>query len=164
MGRGRGREAILAAIGGLALALSAAGCGAESHPNDPRPPLAAEVTGNITNGAVQIQPTSVGVKHGNGSSLQQNVGKEPNADAKAPLVVSFTTSNTTNVNTTLEIHGPGGFDKRSGEIVAQGNNIFKVGLPTGHYTIEAADLPGAKPATFYVGPVRVSSQNDLLLP
>jgi hypothetical protein len=164
MGRGRGKEAILAALGSLAVALFAAGCGAESHPNDPRPPLAAEVTGAITNSAVQIEPASVGVKHGNGSPLQENVGKEPSADAKTPLVVNFTTSNTTNVNTTLEIHGPGGFDKRSGEIVAQGNDVFKVGLPTGHYTIEAADLPGAKPASFYVGPARVSSQNDLLLP
>jgi hypothetical protein len=164
MGRGRGKEAILAALGSLAVVLFAAGCGAESHPNDPRPPLAAEVTGAITNSAVQIQPASVGVKHGNGSSLQQNVGKEPNADPKAALVVNITTSNTTNVNTTLEIHGPGGFDRRSGEIVAQGNDVFKVGLPTGHYTIEAADLPGAKPASFYVGPARVSSQNDLLLP
>jgi hypothetical protein len=164
MGRGRGREAILAAIGSLAVAWFAAGCGAESHPNEPRPPVAAEVTGNITNGAVQIQPGTVGVKHGNGSAISENTGKEPNADPKAPLVVNFTTSNTTNVNTTLEIHGPGGFDKRSGEIVAQGNNEFKVGLPTGHYTIEAADLPGAKPASFYVGPGRVSSQNDLLLP
>jgi hypothetical protein len=162
MGRGRGKEAILAALGSLAL--FAAGCGSESHPNDPRPPVAAEVTGAITNSAVQIQPASVGVKHGNGSSLSENVGKEPNADPKAPLVVNITTSNTTNVNTTLEIHGPGGFDRRSGEIVAQGNDVFKVGLPTGHYTIEAADLPGAKPASFYVGPARVSSQNDLLLP
>jgi hypothetical protein len=162
MGRGRGKEAILAALGSLAL--FAAGCGAQSHPNEPRPPAAAEVSGAITNSAVQIQPASVGVKHGNGSALQENVGKEPNADAKAPLVVNITTSNTTNVNTTLEIHGPGGFDRRSGEIVAQGNDVFKVGLPTGHYTIEAADLPGAKPASFYVGPVRVSSQNDLLLP
>jgi hypothetical protein len=162
MGRGRGKEAILAALGSLAL--FAAGCGAQSHPNDPRPPIAAEVTGAITNSAVQIQPGSVGVKRGNGSSLAQNVGKEPNADPKASLVVNITTSNTTNVDTTLEIHGPGGFDKRSGKIVAQGNDIFKVGLPTGHYTIEAADLPGAKPASFYVGPARVSSQNDLLLP
>jgi hypothetical protein len=164
MGRGRGKEAILAALGSLAVALFAAGCGSESHPNDPRPPLAAEVTASITNSAVVAQPAAVGVKHGNGSSLQQNVGKEPNADAKAPLVVNITTSNTTNVDTALEIHGPGGFDKRSGQIVAQGNDLFKVGLPTGHYTIEAADLPGAKPASFYVGPVRVSSQNDLLLP
>ena len=164
MGRGRGIEAILAALGVSAVLLFAAGCGTESHPNDPRPPLAAEVTVNITDREVRAEPATVGVKRANGAALAQNVLKEPNADRKAPLVVTFTTSNTTNVDTTLEIHGPGGFEKQSGPIVALGNNLFKVGLPNGHYTLEAADLPGAKPAPFYVGRARISSQNDLLLP
>jgi hypothetical protein len=164
MGRGRGRQAILAAFGALAVGLLGAGCGSESHPNDPRPPLAAEVTVNITDHAVQAQPAEVGVKHGNTAPLEQNAVKEPSADTKAPLVVNFITSNTTTTETTLEIHGLGGVEKRSGPIVAEGNNVFKVGLPNGHYTLEAADLPAATPASFYVGPARVSSQNDLLLP
>jgi hypothetical protein len=164
MGRGRGRQAILAAAGVLAVGLLGAGCGTESHPNDPRPPLAVEVTINITDHAVQAQPAEVGVKHANTGGLGQNQVKEPKADAKSPLVVTFTTSNTTTTDTTLEIHGPGGVEKRSGLIVASGNNVFKVGLPNGHYTLEAADLPGATPASFYVGAARVSSQNDLLLP
>jgi hypothetical protein len=165
MGRGRGRKAILAALGALVLA---AGCGPESHPNDPRPPLAAEVTANVTNDSVQAQPAEVGVKGQNTAPLTQNDVKDnvkqPKADPKTPLVVNFTISNTTATDTTLEIHGPSGFQKRSGPVVAQGNNVFKVALPNGHYTLEAADLPGATPAKFYVGPLRVSSQNDLLLP
>jgi hypothetical protein len=164
MGRRRGTDAILAACASLAVSLFALGCGSESHPNDPRPPLAAEVTLIITDSAVQAQPGAVGVAKSNSGAMQQNAVSEPKADPKAPLVVNFTTANTTNVDTTLEIHGPGGFVKRSGAIVAQGNNVFKVGLPNGHYTLEAADLPGAKPASFFVGPERVSSQNDLLLP
>jgi hypothetical protein len=164
MGRGRGRQAILAAAGVLAVGLLGAGCGPESHPNDPRPPLAAEVTVNITGRGIQVQPAEVGVKHANNAELGQNQVKEPNADPKAPLDVIFTSVNTTTTDTTLEIHGPGGVEERSGAIVAGGNSVFKVGLPNGHYTIEAADLPAAKPAPFYVGPARVSSQNDLLLP
>jgi hypothetical protein len=164
MGRGRGRKAILAAAGVLAAGLIGAGCGPESHPNDPRPPLAAEVTVNITDNAIQAQPAEVGVKHANNAAQNQNQVKEPSADTKTPLVVNFTSVNTTTTDTTLEIHGPGGVEKRSGAIVAGGNNVYKVGLPNGHYTIEAADLPGAKPAAFFVGPARVSSQNDLLLP
>jgi hypothetical protein len=164
MGRGRGTNAILAALACLAPALLWAGCGSETHANDPRPPLPAEVTVNITDSAIQAQPGKVGVSRSNGSAMQQNEVKQPQSDRKAPLVVNFTTANTTNVDTVLEIHGPGGFVKRSGPIVAQGNDIFKVGLPNGHYTLEAGDLPGAKPASFFVGPERVSSQNDLLLP
>ena len=84
MGRGRGRQAILAAAGVLAVGLLGAGCGSESHPNDPRPPLAVEVTINITDHAVQAQPAEVGVKHANTGGLDQNQVREPNADAKAP--------------------------------------------------------------------------------
>lgn len=152
-----GRLASFAAFVG---ALAITGCGATSHPNDPRPPLAAEVTVNITGGAVQAQPAAVGVKAR--SAMTQDGVKEPSADRKAPLVVNFTTSNTTATDTSLEIHGP--VDRESGPIVAEGNGVFKVALPNGHYTLEAADLARAKPAPFYVGPERVSSQNDLLLP
>lgn len=165
MGRGRGRQAILAAIGLLAVALAGAGCGSQSHPNDPRPPLAADVTVNITDNAVQVEPAQVGVSNVNNAPMDQNKGvTQPSANATAPLIVNFTSSNTTATNTTLEIHGSGGAVQRSGPIVAEGNNTFKVALSTGHYTIDAADLPGAKSAPLYVGPARVSSQNDLLLP
>jgi hypothetical protein len=158
MGRGRGREAILAGFGILAAGLIGAGCGAQSHTNNPRPPITAGVAVNITDRAVQAQPAAVGVKHAKAAV------SEPSANPKAPLVVRFTTSNTTTTDTSLEIHGPGGLLKRSGPIVGEGNNAFKVGLPSGHYTLEAGGLPGAKPASFYVGPARVSTQNELLLP
>jgi hypothetical protein len=163
MGRGRGKQAILAAIGSVALGLLGVGCGSTSHPNDPRPPLAVEVTVNITNSSVSAQPAAVGVKRANGAPLSQNGVTEPSAGT-TDQIVRFTTSNTTASQTTLEIHGPGGFEKRSGPIVPMGSNAYKLALGTGHYTLEAADLPGAKPAPFYVGPVRISSQNDLLLP
>lgn len=152
--------AILAAIGALALA---AGCGSESHPNKPRPPLAAEVTVSITDNTISAQPGAVGVKSQNDANLTGNQGKQPNADPDAPLIVNFTIVNTTDTDTTLEIHG-GGLRKSSGPLVARGNNVFKIALPTGRYRLEAADLPGATPAQFTVGKKRISSQNDLLLP
>jgi hypothetical protein len=164
MGRGRGIRAILAGAGALVAALVIAGCGPESHPNDPRPALAAEITLNITSDAVQVQPDRVGVKSDEGAPLSSNEGvKQPENSSKQPMVVIFTASNTTATDTALEIRGKG-TDERSGPIVANGNTSYKVALPTGDYRIEAADIPAAKPASFTVGPLRVSSQNDLLLP
>ena len=156
--------AIPAAIGALALGIVGLGCGTESHPNDPRPPTTAEVSVSITDSTISAQPGKVGVAPSTKTSLNQNEESEIEADPKTPLVVNFTTINTTTTDTTLEIRGAGGFERRSGPIVANGNNAFKVGLPNGHYTLEAADLPGAEPAPFFVGSDRVSSQNDLLLP
>jgi hypothetical protein len=156
--------ATLVAAGAVAIGALLAGCGPESHPNDPRPPLPVEVTVNVTNHAVQVAPESVAVK-GGGAPLSQNAGvKEPEANPDQPLVVVFTVSNTTETDTALEIRGSGGFDKRSGPIVAHGNTTYKLGLQTDDYRLSAADIPAAKPAPFTVGPERVSSQNDLLLP
>jgi hypothetical protein len=155
--------AIPAALGALSLGILAPGCGPETHENSPRPPVAAEVSVSITDRAISAQPGKVGVRNGRTGVNQNQDVEAPEADRKAPLVVNFTTVNMTTTDTTLEIRGSGGFERRSGPIVARGNNVFKVGLPNGHYTLEAADLP-AKPAPFFVGSARVSSQNDLLLP
>jgi hypothetical protein len=163
MGR-RGREAIPAALGIAAVGLLGFGCGTESHPNEPRPPISVDVSVNITDRDISAQPSKVGVSGAAATPLAQNEVPGPQADRKAPLVVVFTTSNTTATDTTLEIHGPGGFERLSGPLVAMGTNVFKVGLPNGHYTLEAADIPSAKPAPFFVGPERPSAQNDLLLP
>jgi hypothetical protein len=165
MGRGRGREAILAAVGTMAAALLGAACGSESHPNESQPPVPAQVSVNITERSLSAQPARVGVKGSGPAELTQNRGiSDPPADADAPRVVSFTISNTTATATMLEIHGPDGFSKRSGPITARSAGVFKVGLPNGNYTLEAVDLPGAASAQLFVGSRRVSSQNDLLLP
>ena len=164
MGRGRGIKAILAAVGVLAAAVAAAGCGPETHANDPRPALPIEVTINITERAIQVQPDAIGTSKDNTTSISQNEGvPEPENSPEEPAVVVFTTVNTTDTDTALEIRG-GDSDLRSGPIVAHGNNSYKVALATGEYTIEAADIPAAEAADFTVGPLRISSQNDLLLP
>lgn len=170
MGRGRGRSIFaarlfLAAVGVLAAAALAAGCGVETHANDPRPALPIEVTVNITDRAVQVQPDEVGISSDDDRTpIGQNEGvPETKNKSDEPAVVIFTTANSTQTDTALEIRG-GEEDLRSGPIVATGTNTYKVALPTGDYAIEAADIPAAKRAKFKVGPLRISSQNDLLLP
>jgi hypothetical protein len=148
----------------LVSALLVAGCGAEEHANDPRPPSAAEVTASISQKAVSVQPIAVGTANGAGQqSMVQNAGqKEPTISSNTPETVSFTIANLTNFRTQLEIQGP--VSKTSPPLLAQGTATFKANLPTGSYTITAADIPAATAAHFKVGPVRTSSANDLLLP
>ncbi|MEK6278383.1 MAG: hypothetical protein AABM29_10270 [Actinomycetota bacterium] len=164
MGRRRGIKAILAGAGALAAAVLAAGCGPETHANDPRPALPIEVTVNITDHAIQVQPDSIGTSRDDSTPISQNEGvpKLENSSDE-PAVVVFTSANTTETDTALEIRGAEE-DMHSGPIVAHGNNSYKVALATGDYVIEAADIPAAEPADFTVGPLRISSQNDLLLP
>jgi hypothetical protein len=154
----------LVAAGALAAAAAAVGCGPETHANDPRPALPIEVSVNVTDHAVQVQPNEIGTRGDVSTQIGQNEGvKEPEGKSNEPAVVVFTSVNSTQTDTALEISG-GREGLRSGPIVAGGNNSYKVALPTGDYSIEAADIPAAKPAKFTVGPLRVSSQNELLLP
>jgi hypothetical protein len=143
-----------------------AGCGPSSHGNDPRPPAPAEITVNIAPTQVQVQPVTAGVTNRTTANLSQNHAvKEPTANPKAELVVHFTISNATSTNTALEIRGPDlARPKVSPQIVAQGNALYQVALPTGRYQIQAADIPRARPSPFVIGTQRTSSQQDLLLP
>jgi hypothetical protein len=159
---GRGRQALACTTAALALALAA--CGAEEHANDPRPPIATEVTVSISEKKVSVQPGRVGVADEDSSqpiSQNENV-KNANIGSSTPLNVVFTIANLTTTDSHLEISGPK--DDTSPPIVANGTTRYEVALPTGDYLVSAADIPGAFAAHFSVGPDRVSSQNDLLLP
>jgi hypothetical protein len=150
------------AIVGLIGLLAIAGCGRESHPNDPRPAIATEVTVAISDGDVSVQPSEVGVA-GSDQGISQNAGqKEPTLNSNVPVIVSFTVANLTNTETKLQIDGPRNFT--SNAFIANGSGNFKASLPTGNYRISADKLPGASAGSFQVGPDRSSSQNDLLLP
>jgi hypothetical protein len=148
-------------MGALALALAA--CGAEEHANDPRPPIPTEVTVSISENRVSAQPGVVGVGKASGQPLSHNADVEnPKISSDTPLNVIFTIANLTDTDSQLEIQGPK--DTTSVPIVGNGTARYEVALPTGEYLISAADIPGALAARFSVGPDRVSSQNDLLLP
>lgn len=162
MGRGRGRIAATAlALAGLALA--ATGCGTEEHPNLPRPQPPTRVSVTVTPKQVTVQPARIAIGPEPTQQIPQNQhAGQPTVDSDAPLDVVFVTANLTDYDSHLEIRGR----KRvtSGLLVANGNGSMLTALPTGVYRIGAADVPGAKPARFTVGPYRTSSQNDVLLP
>jgi hypothetical protein len=161
MGRGRGRIAAGCVLG--ALALVAIGCGAEEHPNEPRPQPPTRVSVTITPRAITVQPPRIAVGPEPTQQIPQNQhAGQPPIHSKAPLNIVFVSANMTNFDSKLEIHGRK--DATSGRLVANGNGSFLTPLPTGVYTVSAADIPSAKPVRFVVGPYRTSSQNDVLLP
>jgi hypothetical protein len=162
MGSGRGRV-LAAGCAIVALGLLGTGCGAESHPNEPRsqPPTRVSVT--VTPTAITVQPPRIAFGPEPKQQIPQNQhAAQPEVHSKAPVDVVFVTANLTEFDSRLEIHGPK--SAKSDNLVANGNNSFLASLPTGEYKVSAADIPSAKPVSFSVGPYRSSSQNDLLLP
>lgn len=161
MGRGRARTALAGAIGLLALA--AAGCGASSHPNHPRPEPPTRVSVTISPKAVIVQPGRVAFGPEPHQQIPQNQGQpQPQIHSDKPLQVIFVAANQTTFDSHLEVHGPQ--EQNSGPLLANSPGSFQTELPSGVYTIRAADIPSAKPAKLVIGPYRASSQNDVLLP
>jgi hypothetical protein len=158
---GRARVAGGGALAALIL-MVAAGCGAQSHPNEPRPAVPTRVSVVIGKNGVVVQPGAVAIGPEKHQQLPQNQNHpQPRVNTQAPLAVVFVTANQTGTDSKLEIHGPK--SATSARIGANSPGTFAAELPTGNYTIAAAGVHGA-PATLKVGPVRSSSQNDLLLP
>lgn len=147
-----------------ALALVGAGCGVQSHPNEPRPQPPTRVSVAISNGKITVQPPQIAVGPEPTQQIPQNQHTtQPKVDSRAPLNVVFVAANLTNVDSHLQVQG-GGKSLTSGPLYRDNNLTMQTILPTGVYRISAADLPSAKPAKLVVGPVRTSSKNDVLLP
>jgi hypothetical protein len=145
------------------LALTAAGCGAQNHTNDPRPSPPTRVSVTITRDTVTVQPNRIGLGPDRTQQIPQNQEHpQPSIRSNGPLTVAFVTANFTRFDSHLEVHGPR--NATSEPLVANGAVTLQADLPTGIYRISAADIPGAKPAKLAVGPYRASSQNDVLLP
>jgi hypothetical protein len=162
MGRGRGRFVALGCVLG-ALALTAVGCGTQEHANEARPQPPTRVSVTITPRAITVQPPRIAVGPEPTQQIPQNQhAGQPPVRSKAPVNIVFVTANLTDFDSKLEVRGI----KRatSGPLVANGNGSLLTALPTGIYQVNAADIPGAKPARFVVGPYRSSSENDVLLP
>lgn len=162
MGSGRGRL-LAAGCAVVALGLIGTGCGAESHPNEPRsqPPTRVSVT--VTPKSITVQPPKIAFGPEPKQQIPQNQhAPQPEVDSKAPVDVVFVAANLTEFDSRLEIHGPKNFKGK--DLVANGNGSLLASLPTGEYKVSAADIPSAKAVSFTVGPYRSSSQNDLLLP
>ena len=146
-----------------ALALGALGCGAQEHANEPRPSPPTRVSVAISSDSITVTPSKIGLGEERARQLEQNKDQaQPPIHTDAPLTVVFVAANLTDTDSKLEIRGPR--DATSNLLVANGNGSYQTALPTGSYTIAAADVPGAKSAKLLVGPYRASSQNDVLLP
>jgi hypothetical protein len=161
MGLGRGRAVAAAGLGALALAV--AGCGAEVHPNEQRPQPPTRVSVSITPRAITVQPTRIAIGPEPTQQIPQNrEAGQPPVRTNAPLDVVFVSANLTDFDSKLIVNGPR--NAVSGPLVANGNGSLLASLPTGIYRLRAAGVPSAEPVRFTVGPVRTSSENDLLLP
>ena len=159
---GRARVAGGGALAALILALVGAGCGAESHPNEPRPAVPTRISVTIGKGGIVVKPGVIGVGPEKHQQLPQNQNhSQPPIKTEAPLDVVFVTANQTGNEEKLVIKGPR--NTTSAPITANSPATFSTELPTGKYTIAASGAGGA-PATLKVGPYRARSQNDLLLP
>ena len=159
LGRGIATGACIAT-----LAAAAIGCGAQEHPNEPRPSPPTRVSVAVSGDTVTVTPPRIGMGPERQELIQQNRNQPqpPIPGDKEPLNVVFVSANLTPTDSKLEIHGPKSVT--SGLLVGNGNNTYQAALPTGTYKVSASGIPGAKPATLTVGPYRASSQNDLLLP
>ena len=161
MALGRSFCAVGACVG--ALGLASLGCGAEEHANDQRPSPPVRVSVAIHSDSITVTPSKVGLGPEKSKLIEQNERQaQPSIRTNAPLTVVFVSANLTGTDSKLEIRGPK--STSSGLLVANGNGSYQTALPTGRYTVAAADIPGAKPAHLLVGPYRASSQNDVLLP
>jgi hypothetical protein len=159
---GRARVGGGGALAALILALVGAGCGAETHPNEPRPAVPTRVSVTIGDGGIVVKPTSIGMGPEKHQQLPQNQNHpQPDIKTQAPLNVVFVTANQTGKKSKLVIRGPE--RSTSPQIGPRSPGTFAAELPTGSYTIAAAGAHGT-PATLKVGPYRASSKNDLLLP
>jgi hypothetical protein len=150
-------------IGAVALALAVGGCGAQSHPNKPRPQVPTRVSVIITPKAVTVAPGAVGKGPEEHQQIpqNQNQAQPPIKGSKVPLDVVFVTANQTGTSSKLVITGPQ--HAESTAIGGRSPGTFQAQLPAGYYTITASGSK-ATPAHFEVGHYRASSQNDLLLP
>jgi hypothetical protein len=119
-------------------ALIVAGCGAEDHPNDPRPPAPVELSAKVDDKRVVLAPTKTG----------------------AGLAV-VTISNQSSENVQLEFSGPSRGE--TSEIAAGGVGTVQLQLKEGDYTVDPSS-PSIQSGTLTVGAERPSAQNDLLLP
>ena len=146
------------------MALVAAGCGAQSHPNDPRPQVALRVSVTITPRAITVQPAALGVGPARTQPIPQNQNHAQPAIRKddKPLTVSIVIANQTRFDSKLEMRGP--HDASSVPIPAGTAATLHTDLPTGTYVVAAANVPGARLGKLVVGPYRASSKNDVLLP
>jgi hypothetical protein len=125
-------------------AASLAACGDEDFKNEPRQPLALELTGVVQAERVTVSPSKVG---------------------GGPVVITI--ANQTDDPHTIELDG-GSVHAEVGPVAPTDTGTIRRTLAPGEYEVSAgsdAAVPEEiKPATLRVGPDRESASGDLELP
>jgi hypothetical protein len=142
----RDRKALLLA-GGATLMLAVAGCGSgDDFANEPRPPVAVDLAGTISDSGVSLSPTREGAG-----------------------LVRIVFSNQTDRAQTVTVEGEDVIE-RTAPIQPQDTATIQKTLQPGTYEVRAGtdravDIEDQiSPATLTIGPERAGSNNDLLLP
>jgi hypothetical protein len=146
------------------LALAVAGCGAETHPNEPRPAAPTRVSVTLGANGLTVDPGKVAFGPERNQQIPQNQNHpQPPIKTDKPLNVIFVIANQTARDSTLVVHGDPD-EVNSIRIPAGSPGTFQTELPTGSYRVTAAGVPGDDTEQLKVGPYRASSENDVLLP
>jgi hypothetical protein len=145
----------------LALAgILVAGCTAESHPNEPRPPVVPVVSVAVTEDSIELAPRGVGLPGQSPPNINQNRNAPENqGDRGAPLVVNVRVSNQLRRAAALRLEGP---VDRTYPLPPASPGSFLIALETGIYRLSSPASSGT--ARLLVGPSRISSSGDLLTP
>ena len=132
--------------GGASLALVASGCGSEDFPNDARPPVTVFLSGVINEENVTLSPKRTGAGQ-----------------------VQITLANQTDRALTVTLEGDDVIE-RVGPVQPQDTVPIETTLEPGSYEIRAGSSRAVDiedqiaPATLEIGPERVSSGSDFMLP
>lgn len=144
----------------VAAAAIFAGCGAQTHSNDPRPPVPAVISVTIDDDRINVTPQSAAEPGERNPNLNQNQNApQVQTGNDAPLVVKVAIANLTRQDTKLVLEGPEDHVER---IVKSGSASFPIALPSGTYRLSSP--VSGKSARLNVDQSRVSSGGDVLIP
>lgn len=146
-----GRGQILPLAVALAALVGLAGCAVQDHPNDPRPPEFLIISAEIDDDEISV-----------GSDISSS-GVDPATRPIGAGPTRIVISNRSSQELPLEIEGPvsaSTFPIQGGG----GTDELVVDLKPGEYEVSAGDESSARPTTMEVGPVRETSEDELLLP
>lgn len=133
------------AAAAAAVAVGIAGCGSDDdYKNEPRPPAPIVLTASVSKDRISVSPASFGA---------------------GPVSLIITNQTGAPVEVTFESRGAakGGFSQKTGPINPADTATVKADVPEGGAVVKVGSSD-VEPATLRVGPLRESSQNQLLLP
>lgn len=137
-----------------------AGCTAESHENDPRPPVIPVVSVSVGADEITVAPRGIGLPGQLPVNLNQNNNAPiSQADRNAPAVVDFRISNLVRRAAPLVLEGP---VDRIYPMAPSSPAQFTAGLENGIYRLSSPASTGT--TLFIIGPSRISSAGDVLTP